>query len=89
MYILTGERDRAMKAVKEGGNVVVIEPTNATFVLTSSGEFLRKLNPYLENGKVKPVLDPKGLYPFDKVKEAFSYLELGRAIGKVVIYPIP
>lgn len=78
-----------MKALKEGGSVVVIDPKDSTFVLTSSGDFLEKVNPYLESGKLKAVLDPKGPFPFDKVKDAFSYLETNRAIGKVVIYPIP
>ena len=93
--MLTGQHDRAVKAVKEGGRVVIIiigppvPPPAFKFVLTSSGEFLKKLNPYLESGKVKPVLDPKGTFPFDKANEAFSYLETNRATGKVVIYPIP
>lgn len=59
------------------------------FVVTSNGSVLTKLNPYLESGKVKPVVDSKGPFPFDKVVEAFSYLETNRATGKVVIYPIP
>ncbi|KAL1539358.1 2-methylene-furan-3-one reductase [Salvia divinorum] len=89
VYDAVGERDRATKALKEGGSVVVIDPKDFTFVLTSSGEFLRKVDSYLKSGKVKAVLDPKGPFPFDKVKDAFSYLETNRAIGKVVIYPIP
>lgn len=82
-----------MKAMKEGGKVVSIAgdgtPPAIMFIVTSDGENLRKLNPYLESGKVKPLLDPNGPFPFDKVKEAFSYLETNRATGKVVIYPIP
>ncbi|KAG8383173.1 hypothetical protein BUALT_Bualt05G0157100 [Buddleja alternifolia] len=93
VYDVVGQCDRAAKAVKEGGRVVVISgsvtPPTFNFILTSSGEFLKKLNPYMESGKVKPLLDPKGPFPFDKVNEAFAYLETNRAIGKVVIYPIP
>ncbi|KAG8383171.1 hypothetical protein BUALT_Bualt05G0156900 [Buddleja alternifolia] len=93
VYDAVGQCDRAVKAVKEGGRVVVIAgsvtPPGFWFILTSNGEFLKKLNPYLESGKVKPLLDPKGPFPFDKVNEAFAYLETNRAIGKVVIYPIP
>ncbi|KAH6801933.1 Oxidoreductase [Perilla frutescens var. frutescens] len=96
VYDAVGQSDRAVKAVKEEGKVVSIiggegtaPPPVISFVLTSSGEILTKLNPYLESGKVKPVLDPKGPFPFDKVKEAFSYLETHRATGKLVIYPIP
>ncbi|CAA2984286.1 2-methylene-furan-3-one reductase-like, partial [Olea europaea subsp. europaea] len=84
--------DRAVKAVKKGGSVVVIAgaatPPSFYFGLTSNGEILKKLNPFLESGKVKPVLDPKAPYPFDKVNEAFAYLETERATGKVVIFPI-
>ena len=94
VFIKTGQCDKALKAVKEGGKVVSILPGTTTppafaFVLTSKGSVLEKLNPYLEGGKVRPVLDPKSPFPFTKVVEAFSYLQTGRATGKVVIYPIP
>ncbi|XP_075503976.1 2-methylene-furan-3-one reductase-like [Primulina tabacum] len=94
VYDAVGQSDRAAKAVKEGGSVVVLSgavtPPGFRFVVTSKGEYLKHLNPYLhlESGKVKPILDPKGPFPFDKVNEAFSYLETNRATGKVVIYPI-
>ncbi|KAL2543191.1 Quinone oxidoreductase-like protein [Abeliophyllum distichum] len=92
VYDAVGEGDRAVKAVKEGGSVVYIAcaatPPGFFFVLTSNGEMLKKLSPFLESGKVKPVLDPKGLFPFEKVNEAFAYLETNRATGKVVIFPI-
>lgn len=82
-----------MKAVKEGGSVVAltgaVTPPGFRFVVTSNGQVLRKLNPYLESGKVKPILDPKGPFPFAQLVEAFSYLETNRATGKVVIHPIP
>lgn len=75
--------------VKEGGSVVAltgaVTPPGFRFVVTSNGAVLKKLNPYLESGKVKPVIDPKGPFPFSKLVEAFSYLETNRATGKVVI----
>ncbi|KAF4351374.1 hypothetical protein F8388_022749 [Cannabis sativa] len=77
--------------VKEGGKVVSISKpaVGAIFYgLSSSGITLEKLEPYLENGKVKAVIDPKGLFPFANTMEAFAYLETSRATGKVVIYPI-
>lgn len=93
MVLTTGQGEKAVKVVKEGGSVVVltgaVTPPGFRFVVTSNGEMLKKLNPYLESGKVKPVIDPKGPFSFDKVVDAFSYLETGRATGKVVIHPIP
>ncbi|KAJ9135307.1 hypothetical protein P3X46_032510 [Hevea brasiliensis] len=95
VYDAVGECDRAVKAVKDGGSVVeIVGPTNPPppaflFLETSDGAVLDKINPYLESGKVKPVLDPKGPFPFSQAKEAFSYLETTRAIGKVVVHPIP
>ncbi|VVA17703.1 PREDICTED: 2-methylene-furan-3-one reductase [Prunus dulcis] len=94
VYDTVGESDRAVKAVKEGGKVVTIvsgpaAPPAVHFVLTSTGTVLEKLKPYLEGGKVKPVLDPTSPYPFSKTVEAFAYLETSRATGKVVVHPIP
>ncbi|KNA23573.1 hypothetical protein SOVF_023780 [Spinacia oleracea] len=93
VYDAVGEGERNVKAVKEGGSVVVltgaVTPPGFRFVVTSNGEVLKKLNPYLESGKVKSLIDPKGPFPFDKVDEAFTYLETNRATGKVVIHPIP
>ena len=87
-----GECEKAVKVVKEGGSVVAltgpVTPPGFRFVVTSKGSSLAKLNPYLESGKVKPILDPKGQFSFSQVVEAFSYIGTGRATGKVVIAPI-
>ncbi|GKA36151.1 2-methylene-furan-3-one reductase-like protein, partial [Tanacetum coccineum] len=81
-----GQGEKASKVVKEGGSVVVltgaVTPPGFRFVVTSTGSTLTKLNPYLESGKVKAVIDPNSLFPFDRVKEAFSYLETNIATGK-------
>ncbi|KAL6900644.1 hypothetical protein ACP4OV_005320 [Aristida adscensionis] len=93
VFDAVGQGDKAVKVVKEGGSVVVLTgaapPPGFRFVVTSDGSVLEKLNPYLESGKVKPLVDPKGPFPFSQVVEAFSYLDTGRATGKVVISPIP
>ncbi|KAM6566355.1 hypothetical protein CsatA_025483 [Cannabis sativa] len=81
-----------LKVVKEGGKVVSISKpaVGAIFYgLSSSGITLEKWEPYLENGKVKAVIDPKDLFPFANTMEAFAYLETSTATGNVVIYPIP
>lgn len=79
--------------MKEGGAVVAltgaVTPPGFRFVVTSNGAVLKQLNPYLESGKVKPIVDPKGPFPFSQVVEAFSYIETNKATGKVVIHPIP
>ncbi|EXC20278.1 Quinone oxidoreductase-like protein [Morus notabilis] len=94
VYDAVGQSERAVKAAKDGGKIVTIvvgpvTPPAFTFVLNSTGSILEKLKPYLESGKVKPVIDSKGQFPFAKIVEAFSYLETSRASGKVVVYPIP
>ncbi|KAJ8773798.1 hypothetical protein K2173_008261 [Erythroxylum novogranatense] len=93
VYDAIGQCDRAVKAIKEGGSVVAltgaVTPPGFRFVVTSNGAVLKKLNPYLESGKVKTIVDPKGPFPFSQVAEAFSYIETNRATGKVVIHPIP
>ncbi|KAL2335659.1 hypothetical protein Fmac_016872 [Flemingia macrophylla] len=99
VYDAVGEGEKALKAVKEGGKVVAIAPPLGSpppappatlpvdlFLLTSDGAVLEKLQPYLESGKVKVVLDPKSPFPFSHTVEAFAYLKTNRAIGKVVIH---
>ncbi|TVU06373.1 hypothetical protein EJB05_49584, partial [Eragrostis curvula] len=93
VFDAVGQGEKAVKVVKEGGSVVAltgaVTPPGFRFVVTSDGSVLEKLNPYFESGKVKPVIDPKGPFPYSQVVEAFTYLETGRATGKVVISPIP
>ncbi|KAF8037518.1 hypothetical protein BT93_B0421 [Corymbia citriodora subsp. variegata] len=93
VYDTVGQSERAVRAVKEGGSVVTIAgaatPPAVLFILTSTGSTLEKLNPFLESQKIKPLIDPKGTFPFPQVPEAFSYLQTGRVIGKIVIHPIP
>nr|KJB33763.1 hypothetical protein B456_006G030000 [Gossypium raimondii] len=87
IYDAVGQSERAVKAIKEGGKVVTIEPVGELaepafrFILTSSGAMLETLNPFLENGKVKPVIDPRGTFAFSQTPQAFSYLETGRVTG--------
>ncbi|KAI9078018.1 hypothetical protein K1719_039943 [Acacia pycnantha] len=93
VFDAVGETERAFKAIKEGGKVVTIVPPGIPpailFILTSDGSNLEKLRPYVDSGRVKPILDPKSPFPFSQTKEAFAHLETNRATGKIVVYPIP
>ncbi|CAI9111050.1 OLC1v1011184C1 [Oldenlandia corymbosa var. corymbosa] len=93
VYDTTGESDKAVKLIKEGGRVVSITGTAVPpafhFVMSSTGSVLKKLNPCFEEGKVKPVLDPKTPIPFSQAVEAFTFMASHRATGKIVISPIP
>eukprot|EP00250_Pteridium_aquilinum_P005341 c15451_g1_i1 orf=164-1138(+) len=94
VFDCVGDSANASKAVKEGGVVLTIVDFNALppavcYVLTSSGASLAELNPFLESGQLKPIIDPNtGPFPFSNVKDAFKHLEAGKAVGKIVIFPI-
>ncbi|KAF2316121.1 hypothetical protein GH714_041272 [Hevea brasiliensis] len=77
------------KMWKSCGNNRSITPPALIFGVTSNGSVLYKLNLYLEARQVKPVMDPKGPFPFSKILEAFSHSQTNRATRKVVIHPIP
>jgi len=48
------------------------------------GEILRRLAGLVEGGRIRPVLDPD-VFSFSQVANAHKKLELGRAIGKIVL----
>ncbi|CAM6095181.1 unnamed protein product [Calypogeia fissa] len=86
-------KGEAAQALKENGRAIAltgpVESPVVRFVLTSRGDVLEALNKFLENGALKPIIDPAGPFKFSEVVEAFAYLERGRATGKVVVSPIP
>jgi alcohol dehydrogenase len=51
--------------------------------MRASGEQLETLGALVEQGVIKPILDK--IFPLDAAAEAISYVESGRAVGKVVI----
>lgn len=57
--------------------------TYAFLFMQPGGEQLRKLNPLLERGVIRPVVDK--LFPFARTREAMAYVETGRAKGKIVV----
>ncbi len=48
-----------------------------------SGEQLRTIANYIEDGKIKPIIDR--VYPFENAQEAMEYAETGRAKGKIIV----
>ncbi|MGZ3407495.1 MAG: zinc-binding dehydrogenase, partial [Polyangia bacterium] len=51
--------------------------------MRASGEQLEKIGALVDQGVIKPVLDKT--FPLEAAADAISYVESGRAIGKVVI----
>ncbi|MGH7694228.1 MAG: NADP-dependent oxidoreductase [Gemmatimonadaceae bacterium] len=51
--------------------------------MRSSGEQLDRIGALVEQSVIQPVLDK--VFPFEAAAEAISYVESGRAVGKVVI----
>jgi len=51
--------------------------------MRASGEQLQQIASLIEAGAIHPVLDR--VFPFESVKEAMTYVESGRAKGKVVV----
>ncbi|MEJ9281331.1 MULTISPECIES: zinc-dependent alcohol dehydrogenase family protein [Ureibacillus] len=48
------------------------------------GEILEKITIIIEDGKLRPLLDPN-IFTFDEVSKAHEHLESGKAIGKIVL----
>jgi NADPH:quinone reductase-like Zn-dependent oxidoreductase len=51
--------------------------------MKAQGEQLSQITKLIESGVIKPVMDK--VFPFEQTNEAMSYVETGRAKGKVVI----
>jgi len=85
-----GEVTKGLKVLKDGGilkSILTRDPAYR-YVVEPKGDMLEMLNPYLEVGAVKAVIDPKGKFKFSEVVQAFEYVETGRATGKVIVSPI-
>ncbi|MGO5007310.1 NADP-dependent oxidoreductase [Bacillus wiedmannii] len=48
-----------------------------------SGDQLRTIANYIEDGKIKPVIDR--VFPFEDAQKAMEYSEAGRAKGKIIV----
>lgn len=51
--------------------------------MTANGDQLRELGALVDAGVIRPIIDR--VYPFDATLDALSYVENGRATGKVVV----
>jgi NADPH:quinone reductase-like Zn-dependent oxidoreductase len=51
--------------------------------MRASGTQLKKITALVESGVITPVIDRT--FPFESTAEALSYVERGRAKGKVII----
>ena len=51
--------------------------------MRAEGSQLSKITTLIDSGIIRPVVDK--VFPFEKTEEALTYVESGRAIGKVVI----
>jgi len=51
--------------------------------MRAQGEHLNQITKLIESGVIKPVIDK--VFPFEQTNEAMSYLETGRAKGKVIV----
>eukprot|EP00253_Pinus_taeda_P005881 PITA_05881 len=93
VYDTIGESAKSHVVAKEEAKVVDIasfpaHPRAENAQVEANAHNLEKLQPYIESGKLKAVIDPKSPYSFSDVIEAFKHLESGRARGKIVISPI-
>uniref|UniRef100_A0A0D6QRD0 Enoyl reductase (ER) domain-containing protein n=1 Tax=Araucaria cunninghamii TaxID=56994 RepID=A0A0D6QRD0_ARACU len=88
-----GESSKSYVVAKGAAPIIDIAtfqpiPRVKFFLVYPSASNLERLSPYIESGKLRPVIDPKGPYAFSDVLEAFKHQESGRAMGKIVISPI-
>ena len=52
-------------------------------IMRAEGKQLNEITSLIEAGKIRPVIDK--IFPFEQTNEAMTYVESGRAKGKVVI----
>jgi len=57
--------------------------TYSFLFMRANGEQLSQITSLIEGGHIRPVIDR--IFPFDAVREAWAYLDTGRAKGKIVL----
>ena len=87
--------ENSFKVLKKDGRLVSIKGQDTkglaeqygvqfeSFFMWPSGEMLAQLAQLITDGVLKPVIDRS--YPIDQTQEAYTYIQTGRAKGKIVI----
>ena len=87
--------NNSFKILKKGGKIVSIKGQDTeelakkygvdfeVFFMSPSGDMLSHLTQLVNDEVVKPTIDRS--YSFEQVQEAYDYLQMGHAKGKVVI----
>ena len=87
--------NKSFEVLKKGGSIVSIKGQDTeelakkygvdfeVFFMWPSGEMLTYLGKLINDDVLKPTIDRS--YNFDQVQEAYDYLQMGHAKGKVVI----
>lgn len=87
--------EKSFKVLKKGGSLISIKGEDSkglaaqygvqfdAFFMWPSGEMLSQLAQLISDGALKPVIDRT--FSIDQIQEAYTYLQGGRAKGKIVI----
>jgi NADPH:quinone reductase-like Zn-dependent oxidoreductase len=60
-----------------------LRPRSVEFKTMVADEIARTVWPYVEGGRLKPVID--SVYALDRVSEAFARMDSGDHVGKTVL----
>jgi NADPH:quinone reductase-like Zn-dependent oxidoreductase len=60
-----------------------LRPRSVEFKSMVAEEIVRTVWPYVEGGKLKPVID--SVFPIDRAAEAHARMEAGEHVGKIVL----
>ena len=60
-----------------------LRPRSAEFKIMVADEIMRTVWPYVEGGRLKPVID--SIFPLEQVADAHRRMESGEHVGKIVL----
>lgn len=61
----------------------LLTPRNDAYKAELSNEFARTVLPYMDNGKIRPIVDT--VFPIEKANAAHEHMENNRNIGKILL----